>query len=435
MMGRLAGLTVCALLSLMPMAEAADLAGTWQGSIQHGPTQTRYVLKILHARTGYRGSWYILGPERPGSPAKGDMTSAIVVNGRSVNFTLDQTLDNFTGTISPDGKSLSGNWLCCWGPQKPQALTLMRATAKSAWVVDPSPHKIRLVPVEKGVKLEVLDWGGNGPPLIFLAGLGNTAHVFDDFAPKFTGKHHVYAITRRGFGASSVPPPVGDNYDSDRLGDDVLAVMAGLKIDRPVVAGHSISGEELTSIGTRHPEKVAGLIYLDAISSSRAYYAEATDTYEVDIDMLRRDLDRFPPAGDRVSDMRSAIEALQILMPRVKQELSKIHDELPNVANDPGSPWSPQQQAVQAISNGEHKYGAIKAPALVVSPSPPACGSDCNSPPAKKFEALVTAYVSAFQTGNPNAQIVLLPHASHYIWRSNEAQVEQDMNAFMDGLK
>lgn len=433
-MGRLAGLTLCALLSLITAAEAADLTGIWQGSIQHGATQTQYVLKISHTRKDYRGSWYILGPERPGSPASGDTTSAIAVNGRNINFTLDQTLDNFTGTLSPDGKSISGNWLCCWGPQKPQALTLMRATAKTAWVVDPSPHKIRLVPVEKGVKLEVLDWGGNGPPLIFLAGLGNTAHVFDDFAPKFTGRHHVYAITRRGFGASSVPPPVGDNYDSDRLGDDILAVMDALKIERPLIAGHSVSGEELTSIGTRHPEKVAGLIYLDAISSSRAYYAPGTDTYEVDIDMLRRDLDRFPPAGDRVSDMRAAIEELQILMPKVEQELSKIHDELPTLANDPGSPWSPQEQAVHAIGNGEHKYGSIKAPALVISPSPPACGSACDSPPAKKFEALVATFITAFQAGNPTARIVLLPHASHQVWRSNPDQVEQDMNAFMDGL-
>jgi len=40
--------------------------------------------------------------------------------------------------------------------------------------------------VDDNVKLEVLDWGGTGRPLVLLAGLGNTAHVFDDFAPKLT---------------------------------------------------------------------------------------------------------------------------------------------------------------------------------------------------------------------------------------------------------
>jgi pimeloyl-ACP methyl ester carboxylesterase len=39
----------------------------------------------------------------------------------------------------------------------------------------------------------------------------------------------------------------------------VLAVCDFLKLQRPVVVGHSIAGEELSSIGSRHPEKVAGL--------------------------------------------------------------------------------------------------------------------------------------------------------------------------------
>ncbi len=60
---------------------------------------------------------------------------------------------------------------------------------------DPSPHTIQLVTVDKDVKLEVLDWGGTGRPIVLLAGLGNTAHVFDDFAPKLTPQYHVYKDT------------------------------------------------------------------------------------------------------------------------------------------------------------------------------------------------------------------------------------------------
>jgi pimeloyl-ACP methyl ester carboxylesterase len=123
---------------------------------------------------------------------------------------------------------------------------------------------VQFVAVDHDVRLEVLDWGGTGRPLIFLAGLGNDAHVFDKFAPKFTANYHVYGITRRGFGASSKPAPANGNYSADRLGDDVLAVMEVLKLDQPVLAGHSLAGEELSSIGSRHPERVAGLIYLEA---------------------------------------------------------------------------------------------------------------------------------------------------------------------------
>ena len=72
---------------------------------------------------------------------------------------------------------------------------------------DPSPHVNRFIPVSQDVRLEVLDWGGSGRPLVLLAGGGDTAHVFDDFAPKLTGDFHVYGITRRGFGESGFAPP------------------------------------------------------------------------------------------------------------------------------------------------------------------------------------------------------------------------------------
>ena len=101
---------------------------------------------------------------------------------------------------------------------------------------DSSPQHIRFVTVESGVKLEVLDYGGRGKPIVLLAGGGDTAHVFDDFAPKlrsFTHRH-VYAITRRGFGASGYEATTDP---ADRLGEDVLAVIESLKLKRPILGG------------------------------------------------------------------------------------------------------------------------------------------------------------------------------------------------------
>ena len=68
-------------------------------------------------------------------------------------------------------------------------------------------------------------------------------------------------LTRRGYGASSKP---ATGYLSDRLADDVLAVIDSLRLTKPVLAGHSLAGQELSSIGSRHRDKVAGLVYLDA---------------------------------------------------------------------------------------------------------------------------------------------------------------------------
>src|SRR6202142_3057025 len=70
---------------------------------------------------------------------------------------------------------------------------------------DPSPQRIRFVTVQPGVKIETLDWGGTGRPLVLIAGAGGTAHVFDDFALSLTPHFHVYGVTRRGYGDYSRP--------------------------------------------------------------------------------------------------------------------------------------------------------------------------------------------------------------------------------------
>jgi non-heme chloroperoxidase len=85
------------------------------------------------------------------------------------------------------------------------------AIATSAWLQqvewkDSSPHATRFVTVEDNVRLEVLDWGGSGPALVLLAGLGGTAHHYDDFAPMLTARYRVVGVTRRGHRGSSAAP-------------------------------------------------------------------------------------------------------------------------------------------------------------------------------------------------------------------------------------
>jgi alpha-beta hydrolase superfamily lysophospholipase len=70
---------------------------------------------------------------------------------------------------------------------------------------DRSSHKVDFITVDTNVRLEVLDWGGSGRSIVLLAGQGDTAHTFDEFAPKLATDYHVYGITRRGNGASSAP--------------------------------------------------------------------------------------------------------------------------------------------------------------------------------------------------------------------------------------
>ena len=303
------------------------------------------------------------------------------------------------------------------------------SSAYAAAQTDSTPHKVQMVTVEPGVRLEVLDWGGSGIPLIFLAGNGDTAHRFDGFAPQFTKQHHVYGITRRGVGASSSPAPANGNYSADHLGDDVLAVMKALHIDRPVLAGHSMAGEEMSSIGSRFPDKVSGLIYLDAATDFALDDPEHPLLTNEMNDMKRR-IDEIEAGG--VDEKKKLLE-LEIAVARFE---TVLHHDNAEIANMP--PLPPRSPIGAALNFGTQKYTSIPVPSLAIY----ACPHNWDRlPDGDRKTALIaddkarcSRWADNFRRGVPNAHIVIIPNADHYVYLSNEAQVAAEMNAFLDKL-
>ncbi len=293
---------------------------------------------------------------------------------------------------------------------------------------DSSPHRVQFVTVEPGVQLEVLDWGGSGRPLIFLAGNGDSAHAFDSFAPKFTGQNHVYGITRKGFGASSKPAPANGNYSADRLGDDVLAVMQALRIERPVLVGHSLAGEELSSIGSRFPTRVSGLVYLDAIASW-SFYDPAHPQVEIEMNGIKKRIDEIEAGGvdeqEKLRELETAIAKLETV----------LHQNNEDVKTMP--PLPPRSPIGAALNFGAEKYTSIPVPVLAIVACPHDWSHFFPNDPERRAARLAadtaacSARAEAFARGIPSARVVRIPNADHYIYRSNEAQVVDEMKKFL----
>ncbi len=125
--------------------------------------------------------------------------------------------------------------------------------------MDTSPHKSDFVNIN-GIRLHYLDWGGRGTPLLFLAGIGCNAHIFDGFAPRFTDQFHVLALTRRGHGESDYPET---GYDIDTLTYDIRLFLDALRIDQAILIQHSNEGIELSHFAARYPERVRKLVFLE----------------------------------------------------------------------------------------------------------------------------------------------------------------------------
>jgi pimeloyl-ACP methyl ester carboxylesterase len=113
-----------------------------------------------------------------------------------------------------------------------------------------------------GVRLHVLRWEAEAPALVLLPGLGHSAHVFRELAPALAGAFRVIGFTPRGHGQSSTPT---DGYTLEVFAEDLRAVLDVLKVESAVLAAHSLSGAVATRLAVRRPERVRGIVYLDAL--------------------------------------------------------------------------------------------------------------------------------------------------------------------------
>jgi len=350
-----------------------DIAGDWQGAVKSGKIESRFVVTFTKSPNG---GWTAseVTPDDGSNPVA---ASSVGFDGTTLRITFDAIRATYEGVLSEAKNSFKGTLT----QGSPIPLDLDRATAESSWRRDRTRHKIDFVEVDDNVRLEVVDWGGSGRSLILLAGGNNHAHTFDNFAPKLTSTYRVYGISRRGSGASSAPAPSRLNYDADRLGDDVLAVVSALNLTKPILVGHSLAGQELSSVGSRHPEKVAGLVYLDA---GYRYAYDATP-----------------------SESSSA---------QPERKIASIQD---------------------ALGAGGRRYTRIDVPILALFALPHERGI---TDPAKRAEAdardlsFQGAMAKAFEKGLPSAKVVWIAHADHYIFRSHEADVIREINAFISGL-
>jgi pimeloyl-ACP methyl ester carboxylesterase len=332
-----------------------------------------------------------------------------------------------------------------------------------------------MITVDQDVQLEVLDWGGTGRPLIFLSGLGNTAHIWDNFAPKFTRKYHVYAITRRGYGRST---HAQTGYTPERLSDDILAVIAQLKIEKPVLIGHSIGGEELSFIGTHHPEVVSALIYLDA-AYAYAFYDAAGD-YTATLKSLQLKIDTLantPENPSLMNDVRSALPQFEenlnrktnsmenpllpwlgppsaaekasyaAMMKRMTAAVggvppeAELHESFLEMPDGSLGALNVAPEAGSAVFKGyEHFTAPIQLPILSIMGYPQYKGPSFHADTPKNIAIAAAAdanqrhQIDAFEKGQPTAHVIRIANANHYIFLSNEAQVLNEMNRFLDML-
>ncbi len=298
------------------------------------------------------------------------------------------------------------------------------AQAADTWT-DKSPHQVGFITVN-GVRLHYLNWGGSGGALLLLTGMGDTAHIYDDLATKFTDRFRVFGLTRRGHGQSDKPE---SGYDTATLVEDIRQFLDALKIPRVVLVGHSLAGDELTMFAAKYPQQVERLVYLDAA------YDHSTAPSQEELSAL------FPAFPDHDNQSYDASRSWMNGFLRVMTEAAEANLRSGYVLHEDGvlEDATPERvyKALSKFTQPNPDYSAVKAPALsfyaVDFPQNPV--PEANREKAKPTIAALQQWKKVqrerFRQDLPHARIVLMPDTSHYCFIQRETEVVREMRAFL----
>jgi pimeloyl-ACP methyl ester carboxylesterase len=97
---------------------------------------------------------------------------------------------------------------------------------------------------------------GKGFPIVLLHGFCETHQIWDGLAEELAKDFRVITPVLPGFGQSQLP---AQPFTIDDIGDQLIGWLSKLKIDKPVIIGHSLGGYVALAMAQKDPSLLSGL--------------------------------------------------------------------------------------------------------------------------------------------------------------------------------
>lgn len=246
------------------------------------------------------------------------------------------------------------------------------------------------------VRLHVLDYGGELPPLVVLPGITSPAICMDFVARRLTDLVRPIVVDVRGRGLSDD----GGTYDLDGYAEDTEAVIQGLALDRPVLLGHSMGARIAAVTAARAKVSLRGVVLVDPPTSG-----PGRDPYPTTLSMFLGQLAQAQ-SGTTADEVAQSWPG----WPRREQELR--------------ARWlaSCSEEAIIATHRGFETEDFFETWPKVPGPVTFVHGAESLVVPA--------ACVREAERTNPRAELVEVPAAGHMVfWDNPDAGLESVRSA------
>jgi pimeloyl-ACP methyl ester carboxylesterase len=259
--------------------------------------------------------------------------------------------------------------------------------------------------------MRYLEWGVNTcQPILLLHGFLSQAYIWDGFASSFSSDYHMLALDQRGHGGSDWSSD-GD-YSIDDHFTDIAGFIELLDLRDLILIGHSMGGRNALFYTACIPDRIKKLILVDARPGNS----------DQSIQALRNLLDGF---SFEVGDFDDLIQKAETLYPHLslKASFDLIRSSLNRVvSHSPFSHYDPwliiaSQLADYMVDELWHFMESIPCPTLIVRGE---YSTFLSQEEAESMGRLI-----------PDAEVVVIPRASHLPMLENPAVFKKAIISFL----
>jgi pimeloyl-ACP methyl ester carboxylesterase len=248
---------------------------------------------------------------------------------------------------------------------------------------------------------------GAGEPLIILHGLFGARDNWHTLSRKLGARYHVFAVDQRNHGNS----PHSDRFDYDVMAEDLHAFVEQHGLQHVNVMGHSMGGKTAMQFALRYPACLARLIVADI--APKAYPAHHDEIFDA---MCALDL----------AALHTRQELDSALAPRVPDTATR-QLIMKNVGRDEHGAFTWKLNLDAIKQNYDAILGNIAGDGPFLKPTLFMRGELSNYVQASDEPAIRRLF--------PEAQIVTVSGAGHWIHAEKPAEVLKIVEDFLEGNK
>ena len=262
-----------------------------------------------------------------------------------------------------------------------------------------------------GMSIHYRDEGNkNGPAIVLLHGSSASLHTWEDMIRELSGEYRLISLDFPGHGLTG-PDPKRD-YSVGSLIDAAETVMDAVGVERAVIAGNSMGGWASWRMALASPERVTGLILIDA---SGPQIEEKTDLY-----LAAKIVES--PIGQLLAPKITPRPIVRKTLTQVIYDDTQISETLMDryweLNRFPGNRTAMVDRAkVDREPEYWNRVGNIDVPVLILWGD-----HDVTTPPA---------FGRAFDAAIENSKLITYPDAAHLPMEERPVKVAGDIRAWM----